>query len=87
MCGGRVLMDEIIVDIARETGKSPAQVILRWHYQKKHRIFPKSVRPERIKENLEIFDFALDDNQMNRINSLKKYNVRIGPNPDIFFEV
>lgn len=87
MCGGKVLNDSVITDIAIESRKSPAQVILRWHYQKSHRIFPKSVTPARIKENFEIFDFTLSEEQMNRINSLGKHNLRIGPNPDIFFEV
>jgi len=86
MCGGIVLTNQVITDLAEETNKTPAQVILRWHHQKGHRVFPKSVTPERIKENLGIFDFSLNKVQMEKINDLDRYNFRIGPNPDIFFE-
>jgi diketogulonate reductase-like aldo/keto reductase len=87
MCGGLVLEDPVIAGISKETGKSPAQVVLRWHHQKNHRIFPKSVTPARIRENFDIFDFSLTKEQMAAINSLGKKNLRIGPNPDIFFMV
>ena len=53
-----------VADAAAATGKSPAQVVLRWHLQKGNIVFPKSVRPERMRENLEVFDFSLDDAQM-----------------------
>lgn len=87
MCGGIILKDPVIIKISRETGKSPAQVVLRWHIQKNHRIFPKSVTPARIRENLDIFDFELNQDQMSAIETLKDHNQKIGPNPDIFFEV
>ena len=87
MCGGIILKDPAIIKISKETGKSPAQVVLRWHIQKNHRIFPKSVTPARIRENLDIFDFELTQDQMSAIETLKDHNQKIGPNPDIFFEV
>ena len=86
MCGGIVLNDSVILDISEETKKTPAQVILRWHYQKGYRTFPKSVTPERIKENINIFDFSLNLTQMEKMNALNSHNFRIGPNPEIFFE-
>ncbi|GMA86745.1 hypothetical protein GCM10025868_19950 [Angustibacter aerolatus] len=54
---GGVLKDDAIVSIAESVGKSPAQVTLRWHVQRGDIIFPKSVTPDRIRENYEIFDF------------------------------
>ena len=86
MCGGIVLNDSVIKEIAMEINKTPAQVILRWHHQKGHRVFPKSVTLNRIAENINIFDFALNDVQMGKINDLNSHSFRIGPNPDIFFE-
>ncbi|HEV7854411.1 MAG TPA: aldo/keto reductase, partial [Mycobacterium sp.] len=56
---GAVLDDQVVEGIAKATGKSPAQVVLRWHIQRGDIVFPKSVTPERIKENFEIFDFEL----------------------------
>lgn len=85
MCGGEVLKDEVIKKIAAKHKKSSAQIILRWHIQKGRRIFPKSVTPGRIKENFEIFDFALEDEEVRAIDKLGEKNIRIGPDPDIFF--
>lgn len=87
MCGGAIFADPTIGAVAGESGRTPAQVILRWHIQKGHRIFPKSVHADRIDSNFRIFDFALDDGQMERINALEGKNEKIGPNPDVFFEV
>ncbi len=70
MCGGAIFADPTIGAVAGESGRTPAQVILRWHIQKGHRIFPKSVHADRIDSNFRIFDFALDDGQMERINAL-----------------
>lgn len=83
MCGGLILRDEIIKQIAHGCKKSPAQVILRWHHEKGHHIFPKSTTPTRIKENIEIFDFTLSREQVASIDALSKMNMRIGSNPDI----
>ena len=82
---GAVLGDPVIGAIAERLGKSPAQVTLRWHIERGDIVFPKSVTPERIKENLEIFDFELSDDDIDAITALDKgEDGRIGPNPDDF---
>ena len=81
---GKGLLDAPeFADIAQAHGKSPAQVVLRWHIQLGNIIFPKSVTPERIRENFEIFDFELSDDEMNTINNMEKAE-RLGPDPDEF---
>ena len=80
---GQVLDDDTITGIADEIGKTPGQVVLRWHIQLGNVVFPKSVTPERIEENFELFDFALSDDQMQAIAELEK-GERIGPDPDTF---
>jgi 2,5-diketo-D-gluconate reductase A len=67
---GEVLDNEVIGQIARKHGKSPAQVIIRWHLQEGLVVIPKSVTPSRIRENLEVFDFRLDDEDLGRITTL-----------------
>ena len=64
---GNVLGDPTVTDIAEELGRTPAQVVLRWHVQRGDIIFPKSTTPKRIEENTRIFDFELDDTAMERI--------------------
>ncbi|RZU73689.1 2,5-diketo-D-gluconate reductase A [Micromonospora kangleipakensis] len=82
---GKVLDDPTIVDIAQQAGRTPAQVVLRWHVQRGDIVFPKSTTPKRIEENFHIFDFELDDAAMDRINGLNKGEAgRQGPNPDTF---
>jgi 2,5-diketo-D-gluconate reductase A len=82
---GRVLDDPVIVRIAEVAGKSPAQVVLRWHIQRGDIVFPKSVSPNRIRENFEIFDFELGGSDMDAISALDKgESGRTGPNPDEF---
>ncbi|MET8082864.1 aldo/keto reductase [Micromonospora sp. NPDC005237] len=82
---GKVLDDPTIVDIAEQVGRTPAQVVLRWHVQRGDIIFPKSTTPKRIEENTRIFDFELDDAAMERITALNKGEAgRQGPNPDTF---
>ena len=80
---GAVLDDPAIGSIAERVGKTPAQVVLRWHIQRGDIIFPKSVTPSRIKENFEIFDFELLDGDVAEISALNK-NQRTGPDPDKF---
>ncbi|MED5052959.1 aldo/keto reductase [Anoxybacillus rupiensis] len=80
---GVLLEEPILVDIANKYGKSPAQVILRWDLQNQVVTIPKSVTPQRIKENAEIFDFELTAEEMERIHSLNQ-NKRIGKNPNDF---
>ena len=82
---GKVLGDPVIERIANAVGKSPAQVVLRWHIQRGDIVFPKSVSPDRVKSNFELFDFALDGSDMFAITALDKgESGRIGPNPDEF---
>jgi 2,5-diketo-D-gluconate reductase A len=82
---GKVLDDPGINRIAKARGKSPAQVVLRWHVQRGDIVFPKSVTPERIKSNFELFDFELDDSDMDAISALDKgESGRTGPNPETF---
>ncbi len=79
----RHLDDETIVSIASAHGKSPAQAILRWHIQLDNIVFPKSVTPERIRENIDIFDFELSAEEMARIEGLES-GERTGPDPAEF---
>ena len=80
---GGVLDDPVIGRIAERTGKTPAQVVLRWHIQRGDIVFPKSVTPERIRENIDIFDFELSGADVNDITLLNR-NERTGPDPDKF---
>jgi len=82
---GEVLDDPTITQIAENTGKTPAQVVLRWHIQRGDIVFPKSVTPSRMWENFELFDFELDPSDMDEISALDKgESGRTGPNPDTF---
>jgi len=65
------MKNEILVKIAEKYKKTPAQVALRWNTQRGVTVLPKSVRPERLHENIDIFDFALDEEDMNAINKLE----------------
>ncbi|WP_320776083.1 aldo/keto reductase [Streptomyces sp. CRN 30] len=69
-----------IVAIAQKHGRTPAQVVLRWHLQIGNVVIPKSVTPSRIKENIDVFDFSLDDEDVAAIAALNE-DRRIGPNP------
>jgi 2,5-diketo-D-gluconate reductase B len=75
---GRVTRDKTIREIAQKHGKTPAQAALRWLIQQKDVIaVPKTSRPARLVENFDIFDFQLDNEDMQRINALKKQDERI----------
>ncbi|ASV69639.1 aldo/keto reductase [Cytobacillus sp. FSL W7-1323] len=78
--GGEVLQLDSIKEIANSVGKTPAQVVLRWHLQNDTIVIPKSVTPSRIKENFDVFDFELSQAQMETINKLNR-NERKGPDP------
>ena len=80
---GLVLDDPTIVSIAKQAGKTPAQVVLRWHIERGDVVFPKSVTPARIRENIDIFDFELSGEDVEAITALNK-NQRTGPDPDKF---
>ncbi|MFB9233963.1 aldo/keto reductase [Plantactinospora siamensis] len=82
---GAVLDDPVVTEIAERVGRTPAQVVLRWHVQRGDIVFPKSVTPKRIEENFQIFDFELDDEQVRRISGLDRGEAgRTGPQPDTF---
>jgi 2,5-diketo-D-gluconate reductase A len=68
--GGGLLGDPTIEDVAREHGKSPAQVVLRWHVQLGLVAIPRTSKPERLEENLDVFDFELGPEDMDRIAAL-----------------
>lgn len=73
-----------VTEIAAQIHRTPAQVILRWHLQKGHIVFPKSITPARIKENFRLFDFELDAKAMKQIDGLDANN-RVGNDPNAFF--
>lgn len=83
MRGGEVLRDSVILQLAKLHGKTPAQVVLRWHIQHGLIAIPKTVTPQRIAENLNIFDFELTADDMRAIDGLNQ-DKRIGPDPDNF---
>ncbi len=80
---GRLLEEPTIKHLAEKHQKTTAQIILRWHLQNGIIIIPKSVREERIKENVNLFDFELTLKEMNELNALN-LNERFGPDPDNF---
>lgn len=83
--GGGELEDPVVTGIAAEYGKTPAQVLIRWHLDRGDIVFPKSVRRERIVENFDVLDFALTEEQVAAISALDKGEAgRTGPNPDTF---
>src|SRR3954453_4013182 len=82
---GKVLDDPTLAEIAERVGKTVAQVVLRWHIERGNIVFPKSVTPERIRENFAIFDFELDGSDVETIDALDRGEAgRDGGNPDVF---
>ncbi len=78
--GRSTFNDPVIGEIALAHGKTPAQVMLRWHLQEGRSAIPKSVKPERIAANFDVFDFELGDTELARIDALDT-GVRGGPDP------
>jgi len=82
---GEVLDDETVTGIAKQLGRTPAQVVLRWHLERGHIVFPKSTTPERIEENFRLFDFELGPGDAERLEALDRgAEGRTGPDPDSF---
>ena len=82
---GAVLGEPTVIRIAKSLGVHPAQVVLRWHIERGDVVFPKSMNPARMKENFEIFDFELNDEEIEALTALDKGEAgRRGPNPDTF---
>ena len=85
---GAISGDATIDAVAARVGRTPAQVVLRWHVQRGDIVFPKSMRRERMEENFAIFDFALGDDDMAAIAGLDRgESGRTGPNPNTFDRV
>jgi 2,5-diketo-D-gluconate reductase A len=80
---GALLDDPVIRGLAEAHGRTPAQVVLRWHLQLGNVVIPKSVTPGRIEENFDLFGFELDAADMDAIAALDR-GERIGPDPDTF---
>jgi 2,5-diketo-D-gluconate reductase A len=82
---GAVLDDPEIGRIAAAHARTPAQVVLRWHLQRGDVVFPKSVHPDRMRENFDLFSFELADDEMAAVTGLDRgERGRTGPNPDMF---
>lgn len=81
--GGELLADPTVTRIAERLGRTPAQVVLRWHLQLGNVVIPKSVTPSRIAENLDVFGFQLTGEDMAALTGLNK-DSRTGPDPDTF---
>jgi 2,5-diketo-D-gluconate reductase A len=85
---GGVLEDPVITEIAARVERTPAQVVLRWHLQRGSIVFPKSTTPSRIEENFALFDFALQDSDIEAIDNLDRgEDGRTGPDPDTFAHI
>ena len=79
---GAVLDDPVITAIADRLGRTPAQVVLRWHLERGNIVFPKSTTPARIRENFGVFDFALEPGDLDAIDALDRGEAgRIGAAP------
>ena len=82
--GDKSLIEEpIFTELAKKYGKSNAQIILRWHIQQGNIVIPGSKNPEHIKDNANIFDFELTDDEMNRIAKINKNTRYYIPNPQL----
>ena len=79
----QAISDETIARIAAKHGKTPAQIIIRWHLDNGLIVIPKSVTPTRIRENLDVFNFTLDSEDMAVISTLDRHQ-RLGPDPETF---
>jgi len=80
---GAVLDDAVITEIAAAHSRTPGQIVLRWHVELGNVVFPKSMTPSRIEENIDIFDFELTTEEVERIEALDRGH-RTGPDPDTF---
>ena len=82
---GGVLGDPVVTKVAEKVSRTPAQVVLRWHIQRGDIVFPKSTTPSRITENFALFDFELEQADVDAISALDRGEQgRTGPNPDVF---
>ncbi|MFB1043328.1 aldo/keto reductase [Streptomyces chrestomyceticus] len=79
--GKDLLTNTTVTGLAEKYGRTPAQIVLRWHLQVGNVVIPKSVTPSRIKENIDVFGFELDDADMSALAALDS-GTRLGPDPD-----
>ncbi|MGH3445187.1 MAG: aldo/keto reductase, partial [Nocardioidaceae bacterium] len=79
--GGELLGDKLITSLADKYGKTPAQVVIRWHLELGNLVIPKSVTPSRIRDNFDVFDFELSEDDVTAIGELNR-DERTGPDPD-----
>ncbi len=86
LASGELLDEPVLASIAAKHRKSTAQVMIRWHLQLGLIVLPKSVTPSRIAQNIEVFDFTLDDDDMQAIAALESGR-RTGPDPDEYLEL
>ncbi|KUH98835.1 oxidoreductase [Mycolicibacterium acapulense] len=80
---GSLLSNDTVVSVAEAHGKTPAQVLIRWHMQLGNIVIPKSVTPERIVSNFDVFDFELSEQDMASVSTLGD-GTRLGPDPRTF---
>ena len=78
---GKLLDDPVLAAVAGKHGKTPAQVVIRWHLDEGLIVIPKTVNPERLRENIGVWDFALDAEDRARIAGLDSADGRTGPDP------
>jgi diketogulonate reductase-like aldo/keto reductase len=83
LASGELLADATLKTLGEKHGKSPAQIVIRWHLQLGNVVIPKSKTPSRIRENFAVFDFQLDNDDMAAIADLET-GVRTGGDPDVF---
>ena len=91
MSNGALFKDPVIRKIAEAHGKTPAQIILRWHIQEGFSVIPGASNPDYIKENIQIFDFALTDEEMAQMRSLNKekrfFNMPLGEKAKVYLNM
>lgn len=78
---GKLLGDPVLAAIAKKHGKTPAQVVIRWHLDEGLIAIPKTVNPGRLRENIDVWDFALDADDRARVAGLDSPDGRTGPDP------
>ncbi len=82
---GKALSDPVVGEIAARIGRSPSQVVLRWHIERGDIVFPKTMSPTRMRENIDVFEFELEPDDVDRLSLLDQgEDGRIGPHPDTF---
>jgi 2,5-diketo-D-gluconate reductase A len=82
---GKALSDPLVMEIAGRVKRTPSQVVLRWHIQRGDVVFPKTLSPARMRENIDVFGFQLEPRDLARLTALQQGEAgRLGPHPDTF---